>query len=974
MATQEISYVQGTDTGEREAASIAPIIAGEKVKASVMDRPFENLRSRTEVIRDELIDQKYLQDTDIKWVIGDGVDVTGLHTGGELPQILWDLVTKKFTVLPAAASLLFQPLKTPRQDTTETEIYTFGGSTVNIGHTTAMRNYAGANRLTVTWEAVTAASIAPDAARAQVLGAPDHELHIQVLDDGSTTVAEVSLALLSVVVTLTAAGFTYTTTGPGTDVVPIPVPADFVFSKVHEREMHRIVDSQFAAFFAASPSNVLNDGDTLAISYDYMVEPGTTGGRRQSCTTNANITLGFGQLFITTNNPELIPIGIPICKRIGDDLIFIDGTVCYGHMTDPTIPVVAGEHGYTVNRIYTAPTTVPIVMTSKWFGAVAAPTWGTTQAALDGIVGDLGSGVAAHGASFVGMSPYATTPTSLAYHDVGAGGESVFTTLTNLLSLASTKASLGAGAAFGAEEIITGRWRFDNHVRIGIDKVVLRSLTTNDGNYHLIYRNGGISESGTVTWETHSVYEQIVTGGATDGSYIIEVWGGTLSADGLTVTTPAAGGPGGVRVEMRGAGKGVSTIFEVLAEAHGVAGGTTLTIGVAADWDYLNVRAGVPGNYFNNVAGNALTSVQNWAIPQAINESFDFQTGAHVKIASYPATYVLEGFWAIGPHATLPMAWDNWTKNYMLISPGRALVAGIPVIKTTTTVLDDLDDAGRWMNGIPHLPTDNTVEDTFVRAAADHGGIPGWWYVWLRKDGEFFIGKCPPVLDYNTTGYAPGSYLHRPIIGEVHVGYAQSSYVLVDVIMLVGYTAAGGGSWWFDSAPRIGGNVRTLRTRHNPGTADYIRYEFDVKTSAEATTNISLYSNYSGSGEAEARCPGVPLGVTQLARIGYNYMLDGGGTQVVSVWGGDTGSVAGKPGCYPAFADTDPVHSRAVSVTLGGISSAGVFEVPVGYGATGGTANTIYRGIVSSAGTINVRHYLVGFVWDRSQVSNAYHD
>jgi hypothetical protein len=360
MASQEINYTHSSDTGERDSAAIAPIVAGEKVKSAIVDRPLDNLRNRSEVLRDEVIDQKYLQDTDIMWFIADGDAVTGLNPGADLPQVLWDPATGKFVIGPLGTSMVLQPLKTPGVDTHDVVAYTFVTDTLAIE--SIFRNYKGGNRREVHW--VWDAGIT-GTATAFLSGAPNHILTIHAASDFTSTVTDVDNALLALGGALGAAGFSHIVTG-GSDFITA-LPADYMFTKVFEREMHRIPDSQFFAFFDPLGLNKsLQDGDTLAISYDMMTEPDPgIGGRRQACPTNGNITLTVGSLFITTQEPWKIPIGIPICKRIGNDLIFIDGTVCYGNAPTP-IAVYAGEHGYTVNRIITAAAWVEVLPSRCW--------------------------------------------------------------------------------------------------------------------------------------------------------------------------------------------------------------------------------------------------------------------------------------------------------------------------------------------------------------------------------------------------------------------------------------------------------------------------------------------------------------------------------------------------------------------------------------------------------------------------------
>jgi hypothetical protein len=67
VAKQEVIYRTVADTGERDDLdAIAPITSGERVGQVVLQRPDENLRSRTEIDRTELEAQKYLSRGEIR--------------------------------------------------------------------------------------------------------------------------------------------------------------------------------------------------------------------------------------------------------------------------------------------------------------------------------------------------------------------------------------------------------------------------------------------------------------------------------------------------------------------------------------------------------------------------------------------------------------------------------------------------------------------------------------------------------------------------------------------------------------------------------------------------------------------------------------------------------------------------------------------------------------------------------------------
>ena len=563
MASQEISYVNANDDGERVATSVAPISDSELVKAAITNRPTECLRNRSEVIRDALIDQRYLADTDIRWFMSYGADVTGANPGDDLPLILWDPATGTFTI---DTVLLLQPIKTPDTDTTDVVVYTFGG-TDTLTITSLFRNYAGGNRRRVVWVWTPMTG-----ATAVLSGTPNHILTISVDSGGSTQTADVDGALAALGGALGAAGFSHVLSG-GTDYIVAP-PADYDFVKNFEREMHRIPASQFVAFFAV-PANALADGDTLAVYYEYSIEPGGTGGRRQSCPTNLNISITWGQLCILSagHEPEKLPLSVPICKRIGDDLVFLDGTVCYGKMTPAISQIFAGEHGYTVDRIINAASTVLVNIVSLWADTVA-PTGhdSTINAALNGIVADLaGDGVGADGAGKIGAEKISGVPSSLATETVGGQ-------LDELLTLTNARIKSIHPTASSVTWICL--WRSNN---IANDAAVTKDTTS------LYWKNGAFSILVGGYWSSATNVTAGLVGTGVYTGVVVSIWtalGGILT---FAATAPA---PGAVLVP------GVPTDWDV-CDAVGITPATNYLAGIQKTFncdikygqDYVALRA-----------------------------------------------------------------------------------------------------------------------------------------------------------------------------------------------------------------------------------------------------------------------------------------------------------------------------------------------------------------------------------------------
>lgn len=1019
MAKQDINFKQGGpltgDSGERGddpnwgVQSIKPNTDGERAVSANFDRPPENLRKRTEVLRGELEGQKYLQDGDMRWVLSSG-KADGLHDfpPGPPPPTEWPIIEfwqewvgdplfRWYFKLKPNIAVVVQPLNTPSHDLRETKSWEFPNPGPESGYviiTMDRRAYAGANIREVVWEAVPFAEIAGTHGTSQFLdltlsGEDGHILTITIRDDDLTNLGHVTGAFGAWNVPyLLPAGFNCSTSGlagAAMRMADIPLAdVDYIYSETFDRELHYITAETFRDFFDASPDNLMDDGDTLSVVWGYLVNPDPliTDGRSQAIPANGNTEVSQTKLFLTSKHPEWIPLAIPLCKRIGRELLWLDGTlVTEGH--DILWQQRFGENGYTVKRIYGAFAVVPIAMTSMWFDYVAPPAWATVMDALDGIVADLAGTQdpltspvdPTKALTLIGMPETAVVAQSLGgYNAPTLPADSAFTAILNILQLLNSKGSLDLGT-FGSEETVTGLWKFSNHVRRAFDSAMLRAAPP-DTSPRLVYRNAGRSDTADdIDWDTCSVYE-VVDNLIIGTSFYLEVWGGYLS--GVDVVSPPTG-IGAVSIHGFGNADG-----QVIVEAYNnyvdaTSGPVALDICNPTDWNYYcNMDKGPPPvplppapSYFN-VYGNSFA--WRWYADQQVRGTIDFQEeyagsppplgaypSAEVKVASQPWSLVLDGFWADSL---------NLDANTIYVSPGRALVNGKPIIIDSRTDITDLGSPARHMNNVT-LPTDDSTTDMFCQTLADTPGIPGYYYLWLRSDGNFFIGKLPPVNDYWNGGLTryPGSVLYRPDLDEVHVGYTQADYCLVDVIVLWQYYDL---EWYFDSVPRVGGHERRFRHRYLP-SASLATIEPLIAnwTGPFSYGTCPTYSNYPLSAY---RSPGIPLGVTQRAKIGYNIEAEISAGADFSV----RLLLSSDYRIYPEEAALLPqrgfFRSWASTANINAYESGSIDVV-----LSGNTAGTAGRGEIlgeiiktNAADATSVSFYLLGFYWDRNEVA-SYH-
>lgn len=366
---------RGVDTGaDGGAVSIKPITDGERAYQAVFRRASENLRQRTEILRVFGEDQKFLQDQ-LRWIIAAG------YADGTSPEPLprpsvtsW-LPSGVFPgkgLFTLSYPIVIQPINTPAADKVAAKTYSFtlgtiGTVTFTVLAANGWRAYSGANLIKIVWEQATAAELAgalvPDYCDMEISGDPDHILTITVRDDAATSINNLTTAAGLLSPTLASMGLVMATGGVTSTLIDYDTIAepDYTLCSTFEREVHYLPVATFTGYFAGG--GYLSDGDTLAISWPYLTKPDPFAtprdGRRQSIPSNPyppGTTVVAAQLFNTTLRPDLIPLSIPLCKRIGDDLFWIDGTFVKGDQT--TYPVYFGEHGNTIDRIVAATTLI----------------------------------------------------------------------------------------------------------------------------------------------------------------------------------------------------------------------------------------------------------------------------------------------------------------------------------------------------------------------------------------------------------------------------------------------------------------------------------------------------------------------------------------------------------------------------------------------------------------------------------------
>lgn len=315
------------DTGTTAAAAIRPILNGDVATQATFQRPDENLRTRTEIVRTELEQLKYLSDADRTLMMLSSAPLTWNGVAPATPQA-GPLGT--FT-LPAAQTMTVRPFLAPLTSTPAKIInrgLKFQTNLTVAGPINPPRAYGSANKYNVQFVNQTGSPVT-------VTYDP---LLFRFTVNTDTAVRTKTDVINAFNAAATAAGQGITATidsGFGTDIFASGVtfiqgdPADYmVFAGAADAEKHVITAAGLVTFFSDN-NNTLIEGDVLAIGYDTFVN-GAFGGRQESLNDAPESAFNVvdNNLFVMRRFPERLPISIPVATVIAGQLLFANGAVC----------------------------------------------------------------------------------------------------------------------------------------------------------------------------------------------------------------------------------------------------------------------------------------------------------------------------------------------------------------------------------------------------------------------------------------------------------------------------------------------------------------------------------------------------------------------------------------------------------------------------------------------------------------------
>jgi hypothetical protein len=361
--SEDISFKQGSDTGTADAASIQPVATAEVVWPGVTNRPVENLRARTEILRRALQDAMYYADYDRalilrsnaiftltepepnKFALSSTLDLyvypsltPGVTSGGRWLGGRVFVNNLPYAGTPGSALIL-----------TASSVYT-GQRGYYDADTLATVNSLtlGANRITV--DLVADPAVLVGTFNFSVTQDPATKVTLSYGTSGGTpTLAALISAINADTTSMGSYGIAHILRASTDAISPGAVfPTPFINGIVqgaYDAEAHLVTASQMAVFFSAVEGglyvNRMINGEGLAIGYPLgPVERGPAtpkGGRRQSIfdlptnrsggnTNNITPTVGNTSLFNTGREPEKIPGAVPIGKMVNGEFVFIDGT------------------------------------------------------------------------------------------------------------------------------------------------------------------------------------------------------------------------------------------------------------------------------------------------------------------------------------------------------------------------------------------------------------------------------------------------------------------------------------------------------------------------------------------------------------------------------------------------------------------------------------------------------------------------
>jgi len=698
-------------------------------------------------------------------------------------------------------------------------------------------------------------------------GDPIHVINVDVAGDGTVTLEDVRAALegdldITNLVSIPILGTGDTGTVIDVADVAAPPAGEFIFDKEYQRELHLISNVALQAFFNINPPtapypfpNQLKDGDTLGIYYPYIkdpeaffgphADPTKVGGRRQATLTNnalaAVVETDSSQLFNSTYEPEKVAQGIPICKRIGDDLIFIDGTIVKGELDplDPLYPpdgVRFGEHGYTLERIMLGASSIMVTLTEDWFGAVplSSGSPASIQDVINAILKDLAGTGSPEGSELIGSQ--------------GNAGGGVSALITSLVAgslwgqLIALQAGQNARAALGWDETVTGEWLFQNVQNFQQEQFFDFPPLVPVSPY-LRGKAATATESYEVTLGTWSYYH------SSQGDYYTVGLAPNVVPAGTWTVAPQSvpGTPGNAMFFGKTDDGWVFYLFEGV-----LAGDIISNFDVACTAKYELTKSG--GLWYHNFKSDRY----NFDTPNGGVLGGDCFIGGKLTVngGTFGSPSYFNGSVDVSPVGGAHLTFGGRSFN----GPIHGLEAKFESVSPTINRLEFHAGfglvTGRGIRVVADKPYPDAVGQFMPSTALPVSfNESKFYYVWVDPDGEFWLDDIGPV--WNSTY---GAYLVDA--SQVIAPYSVYEYALVDIVWSVeGNTP---GTIRFGTCPDLGGGRRYWQ---EVDTGTPMEHQVTERETVWINAGNTDFSNrdLKVAGGVGVRNPGVPLAVTKTA-------------------------------------------------------------------------------------------------------------
>lgn len=358
------------DTNYPDSDSVLPVTDGEAASQAILRRPTENVRNRSEVLRDYLQEHMLLQEMTPRLYQGYVFAMPCISFGGAYPSGSGSFSTTTDLVISNLATPGGDPSLYPYVRSTKATLNIGTPSSNELVFTSVKKQYESSAFPAADPNEIAVEIVAGSSLTVTTKGASGDLNHIYVtIISGTTTCQDVINAITAsspantlVVVTL-GAGSTGTNPAPlwgaaqwGGDYTRRFLKGGFPGT------VHTISPTVLSTFFAASVDNLLQAGDSLCVWYDKSVDKSGTGGRLQSTYENSNYALSAGSLFNSRREPWKLPNSIPICKCVSGMpsngvLLFADGSYI-----QENVPASLGADSFYLLNI--------------WRGTVYATGWG----------------------------------------------------------------------------------------------------------------------------------------------------------------------------------------------------------------------------------------------------------------------------------------------------------------------------------------------------------------------------------------------------------------------------------------------------------------------------------------------------------------------------------------------------------------------------------------------------------------------